>query len=54
MAPDDVENAYDSPHFDAEAMLGTVVSDLPATSGCGCGDWLNDVTLPFELPGPPA
>ena len=27
MAPDDVANAYESPHFDAEAMLGTVVSD---------------------------
>ncbi|MEO7352281.1 MAG: S-methyl-5'-thioadenosine phosphorylase [Marmoricola sp.] len=35
-------------------LLGTVVSGLPATSDCGCADWLADVTLPFELPGPPA
>lgn len=27
MTADDVANAYDSPHFDAEGMLGTVVSD---------------------------
>ncbi|MET0997120.1 MAG: S-methyl-5'-thioadenosine phosphorylase [Marmoricola sp.] len=38
-------------------LLGTVVAGLPQTDGgarrpCGCADWLDDVTLPFELPGP--
>jgi 5'-methylthioadenosine phosphorylase len=36
-------------------MLASVVADLPETrAGCGCADWLADVTLPFELPGPRA
>jgi hypothetical protein len=30
-----------------------VVAALPAKpTHCGCADWLDDVTLPFELPGP--
>jgi len=33
-------------------LLGEVVAALPDTTGCGCADWLDDVTLPFELPGP--
>jgi 5'-methylthioadenosine phosphorylase len=33
-------------------LLGRVVAGLPASTGCGCADWLADVTLPFELPGP--
>jgi len=34
-------------------LLGTVVAALPAGQlDCGCADWLDDVTLPFELPGP--
>ncbi|MCW2848374.1 MAG: 5-methylthioadenosine phosphorylase [Marmoricola sp.] len=33
-------------------LLGTVVAGLPEKSDCGCADWLADVTLPFELPGP--
>jgi 5'-methylthioadenosine phosphorylase len=44
-------------------LLGEVVSGLPSLDGtdpggrartrpCGCADWLADVTLPFELPGP--
>ena len=47
-------------------MLATVVAGLPDLSAgradlsvgraesrpCGCADWLADVTLPFELPGP--
>jgi 5'-methylthioadenosine phosphorylase len=33
-------------------LLGRVVADLPETSHCTCADWLDDVTLPFELPGP--
>ena len=34
-------------------LLGEVVTGLPdGPSGCGCADWLDDVTLPFELPGP--
>jgi 5'-methylthioadenosine phosphorylase len=36
-------------------MLATVVGGLPDSVGdCGCADWLADVTLPFELPGPSA
>lgn len=34
-------------------LLGQVVAALPETSDCGCADWLDHVTLPFELPGPP-
>ena len=34
-------------------MLATVVGDLPpGAPGCGCADWLADVQLSFELPGP--
>ena len=36
-------------------LLGQVVAGLPEVEGrrlCGCADWLDDVTLPFELPGP--
>ena len=34
-------------------MLATVVADLPGEKPtCGCGDWLDDVQLSFELPGP--
>ena len=34
-------------------MLATVVADLPREKPtCGCGDWLDDVQLSFELPGP--
>ena len=37
-------------------LLADVVAGLePAGGGarpCGCADWLDDVTLPFELPGP--
>ena len=39
-------------------LLGQVVAGLPSLDGegqtrpCGCADWLADVTLPFELPGP--
>lgn len=36
-----------------KTMLGDVVGGLPAgQQGCGCADWLADVDLPFELPGP--
>jgi 5'-methylthioadenosine phosphorylase len=36
-------------------LLGTVVAGLPESVGdCGCADWLADVTLPFDLPGPSA
>ena len=36
-------------------LLGQVVAGLPEDVGsCGCADWLADVTLPFELPGPGA
>jgi 5'-methylthioadenosine phosphorylase len=32
-------------------MLAGVVGAIPATPGdCGCAAWLDDVTLPFELP----
>ena len=33
-------------------LLATVVTGLDGVAGCGCADWLDDVTLPFELPGP--
>ena len=33
-------------------LLATVVTGLEGVAGCGCADWLDDVTLPFELPGP--
>ena len=34
-------------------MLASVVAGLPdGPPACGCADWLADVTLPFELPGP--
>ena len=33
-------------------VLATVVTGLGEPAGCGCADWLADVTLPFELPGP--
>ncbi len=38
-------------------LLGEVVAGLPPLDGgrpCGCADWLDHVTLPFELPGPSA
>jgi 5'-methylthioadenosine phosphorylase len=33
-----------------KATLTTVVAGLGPAAGCGCADWLADVTLPFELP----
>lgn len=33
-------------------LLANVVAGLDGVAGCGCADWLDDVTLPFELPGP--
>ena len=33
-------------------LLADVVTGLDGVAGCGCADWLDDVTLPFELPGP--
>ena len=33
-------------------LLTDVVGSLDGVGSCGCGDWLDDVTLPFELPGP--
>jgi len=35
-------------------LLTDVVGSLDGVGSCGCGDWLADVTLPFELPGPAA
>jgi 5'-methylthioadenosine phosphorylase len=35
-----------------KGLLADVVTKLPETPDCGCADWLADVTLPFELPGP--
>ncbi len=35
-----------------KTLLGEVVAGLGEPTGCGCADWLDDVTLPFELPGP--
>jgi len=33
-------------------LLGEAVAGLPdAPRECGCADWLDDVTLPFEIPG---
>ncbi len=38
-----------------KGILGTVVATLPEEpSRCGCASWLDDVTVPFELPGPGA
>ncbi len=36
-------------------LLARAVGGLSevAERDCGCADWLEDVTLPFELPGPP-
>jgi 5'-methylthioadenosine phosphorylase len=33
-------------------LLTGVVGALGPVTGCGCADWLEDVQLPFELPGP--
>jgi 5'-methylthioadenosine phosphorylase len=33
-------------------LLASVIATLGPVAGCGCADWLADVTLPFELPGP--
>jgi 5'-methylthioadenosine phosphorylase len=33
-------------------LLAGVVAGLDPVGDCGCADWLDDVTLPFELPGP--
>jgi 5'-methylthioadenosine phosphorylase len=33
-------------------LLTDVVGSLDAVGDCGCAAWLDDVTLPFELPGP--
>ncbi len=33
-------------------LLGDVVGSLDGVGDCGCAAWLDDVTLPFELPGP--
>ncbi len=38
-----------------KVLLADVVGRLEETDGprpCGCASWLDDVTLPFELPGP--
>ena len=35
-------------------LLAEVVAGLDGVGDCGCGAWLDDVTLPFELPGPDA
>jgi len=36
-----------------KGLLGDVVAGLPESPGdCGCASWLDDVTLPFDLPGP--
>jgi 5'-methylthioadenosine phosphorylase len=35
-----------------KGLLADVVAGLGEVSDCGCADWLDDVTLPFELPGP--
>ena len=38
-----------------KTMLADVVGAIPAEPGdCGCAAWLDDVTLPFEIPGPSA
>ena len=33
-------------------LLGEVVGELDEPGDCGCAAWLDDVTLPFEIPGP--
>jgi 5'-methylthioadenosine phosphorylase len=33
-------------------LLASVISTLGPVADCGCADWLADVTLPFEMPGP--
>src|SRR6478735_8809037 len=33
-------------------LLADVVAGLDGVGDCGCAAWLDDVTLPFELPGP--
>ncbi len=33
-------------------LLADVVAGLDGVGDCGCASWLDDVTLPFELPGP--
>ena len=35
-----------------KGLLTDVVTGLDDVGDCGCADWLADVTLPFELPGP--
>lgn len=35
-----------------KSTLATLVGTLEEVSNCGCADWLADVELPFELPGP--
>ena len=36
-------------------LLAGVVATVPAEPGtCGCAAWLDDVELPFEIPGPPS
>ena len=35
-----------------KGLLADVVVGLGAVGRCGCADWLDDVRLPFELPGP--
>ena len=40
-------------HIDGlKKLLADVVSGLDGVGDCGCAAWLDDVTLPFELPGP--
>jgi 5'-methylthioadenosine phosphorylase len=40
-------------HIDRlKQLLADVVAGLDVVGGCGCAAWLDDVTLPFELPGP--
>lgn len=44
-------------HIDRlKKLLAAVVADLPddpsGGTACSCAAWLDDVTLPFELPGP--
>jgi 5'-methylthioadenosine phosphorylase len=33
-------------------LLADVVGSLGPVGDCGCAAWLDDVTLPFQLPGP--
>ena len=40
-------------HIDGlKKLLADVVSGLDGVGDCGCAAWLDDVTLPFDLPGP--